>query len=293
MKIKLLAALALLMIATQLSAGQKVDKSLDVDDDGVVQIENVRGIVRIEGWSNDQVTVKGELDDMAESLVFETNGKVTTIAVKMPRGRVNRGQGSNLIIQVPFDSQVEFEGVSSDIVAEKIRGGIDLVTVSGDIDVNEIEEKVYVKTVSGDLTIKDSKGKSKMATVSGDIVADIDSADVEATVVSGDVTLRLESYKQLSASTVNGDVYISGTQQDDGSTSISSVNGDITLKFNDYLNARVNVSTGPGGDITNDLTSDPVKDIFPNQQQLICTVGNGDGKVVISTVNGSIDLKGA
>ena len=291
MKIKLLAAISVLMFAGQLSAGQKVDKTLDVDDDGVVQIENIRGIVRIEGWNKGEVSVEGELDDMAEELKFETNGRVTTIIVKMPKGRVNRGKGSDLTIKVPNQSSVEFEGVSTDVMADDVKGGIDLATVSGDIDVSDIETRVSIKTVSGDLTVKNGSGNANLNTVSGDIVANLDSREVEAAVVSGDVTLDLTEYSQLSVSSVNGDLNINGAQLSDGATSMNTVNGDITLEFTQALDARVNVNTGPGGDISNGITSDRVKDVFPNQQQLNITVGSGNGRVVLSTVNGSISLK--
>ena len=291
MKIKLLATISVLMFAGQLSAGQKVDQTLDVDDDGVVQIENIRGIVRIEGWNKGEVSVEGELDDMAEKLEFETNGRVTTIIVKMPKGRVNRGKGSNLTIKVPNQSSVEFEGVSTDVIADDVKGGIDLATVSGDIDATNIETRVSVKTVSGDLTVKNGAGVANLGTVSGDIVAQLDSREVEAAVVSGDVTLDLTEFSQLSVSSVNGDLNISGAQLSDGSTSMNTVNGDITFELTQALDARVNVNTGPGGDITNDLTADRVKDVFPNQQQLNMTVGSGNGKVVLSTVNGSIRLR--
>ena len=121
----------------------------------------------------------------------------------------------------------------------------------------------------------------------------MDSQEVEANVVSGDITLHLTDYTTLDASTVNGEVWVKGAQTVDGETSISSVNGDISLHFTESLDARVKVKTGPGGDIVNDLTTDPVEKIFPNQQRLGINVGNGNGKVTISTVNGSIKIKGS
>ena len=290
---QLLPAAAMTVLLTGAAyAGEEVDKTLNVSADGVVQIENVRGIVRVEGWDRNEVSVKGELDDRAEKLIFETNGAVTNVIVKMPKGRLNRGDGSNLLIRVPNTNQVDFEGVSSDIVVENVSGGVDLSTVSGDVNAKEINKQVFLKSVSGDLVVKDSSGQSRLSSVSGDIQAKMDSQEVEANVVSGDITLHLRDFSMLDASTVNGEVWVKGAQTADGETSVSSVNGDITLNFTQSLDARVKAKTGPGGDIENDLTSDPVEKIFPNQQKLNINVGNGNGKVTISTVNGSIKLKG-
>lgn len=290
---QLLPATAMTMLLSgAIYAGEEVDRTIGVRSDGVVQIENVRGIIRVEGWDRDEVSVKGTLDDSAERLIFETNGAVTNVIVKMPKGRIKRGDGSNLVIRVPNTNQVDFEGVSSDLFVNNISGGVDLATVSGDIDTNNISKQVFLKSVSGDLVIKESSGQARLSSVSGDIEANLDSQEVEANTVSGDVTLHLTVFTSLYASSVNGEVWIKGAQSDDGETDINSVNGDITLNFTKSLNARIKAKTGPGGDIDNDLTADPVENIFPNQQKLSCNAGNGNGKVKLSTVNGSIKLKG-
>jgi DUF4097 and DUF4098 domain-containing protein YvlB len=286
-------AIGLIALTNSILAGDEVNQSLSVDSDGVVQISNVRGIVRVEGWDNNEVSVSGTLDAATEEFKFETSGSVTTVAVKLPRGQIKRGDGSNLIVRVPYGNQVEFEGVSSDFVVESIRAGIDIRTVSGDVDAKDIQEKIYISSVSGDITVKDSSGISKLATVSGDIEARMDSLRVEANAVSGDITLHLKSFERLDMESVSGDLWAKGTQERDGETSSSTVSGNITLNFVDGLNARVRASTGPGGDIRNNISSTEVENIFPNQQRLKCTVGSGDGKVTLSTVSGTISLKDA
>ena len=65
------------------------------------------------------------------------------------------------------------------------------------------------------------------------------------------------------------------------------------MNFVDGLNARVKIKTGPGGKIRNNVSSDAVEDIFPNQKRLGGTIGSGDGKVTFSTVSGTINLKDA
>jgi len=212
--------------------GQLLD--LQVQSDGVVEISNIRGIVKVKGWDKDQVAVTGTLDDLAEGITFENKDKVTLIKVEMPDHNINHGDGSDLTIQVPYGNQVDFEGISSDLKVKNIKAGIDVRTVSGDIGVEGVEKILNIKTVSGDIQLKKSTGKAKLATVSGDIDGVINCPEVQVSSVSGDVNLKLDEY-----------------QLDGGETKLSSVNGDINLLFINKINTRVNVKTGPGGDITN------------------------------------------
>lgn len=289
LKVSLIAAIASYGLV---QAGDKVEKTIDVKSDGVVEISNVRGIVRVEGWDKDQVSVKGELDDMAEDFIFETSRSTTVIKVELPRGRINRGDGSNLIVRVPYSNKVDFNGVSSDFIVNTVKAGIDIKTVSGDVTAENIETELKIKTVSGDIDLTESTGKARLSSVSGDIDANINSDEIDVDTVSGDSVLRLREYSRLEANTVNGELWVKGSQTDGGRTRMSTVNGDIELTFVGQLNATVKAKAGPGGDITNNLTDTKVEEIFPNQEKLNCEVGNGDGRVSLSTVNGSIKISG-
>jgi len=289
-KILMITILMLLTGVDYLYAGEKVDKSLNVHASGVVEISNVRGIVKIKGWKNNEVTVVGKLDDLATGLTFDTKDKVTRVKVDMPRKNINRGNGSNLIIRVPVGNRIDFEGVSSDLDIEDIKAGIDVATVSGDIVISGVRKILHAKTVSGDIKIKKSAGAARLATVSGDIRGDINCPEVAVSVVSGDVKLKLDEYKNFYGSVVSGDISVEGQQQDGGETELSSVNGDIDLVFTHKVNTRLMAKTGPGGDITNNLTNDEVTTAFPNTQKLSVTLGDGSGRVKLGTVNGDIKV---
>jgi len=286
--------LAALILSPGLAfAGESVNESLTADADGIVEIHNVRGTIKVVGWNKDQVEISGELDDLAEKLIFENQGKVTLINIKMPRKNINHGDGSNLIINIPIGNRLDMSGVSTDIVVENVSGGVDVRSVSGDVDVINVKKQLFVNTVSGDLTLKKSSGKAKLGTVSGEIEGRFNSKEVMVNSVSGDIELHLQDFNTLLASNVSGNVWVSGQLNDSGKTRLSSVNGDITLAFDREVNARANISAGPGGEISNHMSSDKVRDIFPNQQKLKMTLGDGSGGIKIGTVNGSITLRGS
>ncbi|MCP3674806.1 MAG: DUF4097 domain-containing protein [Gammaproteobacteria bacterium] len=274
-------------------AGEKVNESLQADAEGVVEIHNVRGKIRVTGWDENIIEVSGELDDLAEKLTFERQDKVILIRVEMPRKNINHGDGSNLTIRIPKGNRVDFNGVSSDFLIEDVDGGMDVRIVSGDIDIINVHKQLYVSAVSGDVTIKKSSGNAKLGTVSGDIKGKFVGSNISADTVSGDLRLHLKDFDSLSAKSVNGDVWVTGQLNDSGNAKLGSVNGDITLAFERAVNARVKVKTGPGGDIDNKISDDKVEHIFPNQQKLQMTLGDGSALIKIGTVNGSVTLKGS
>ena len=69
------------------------------------------------------------------------------------------------------------------------------------------------------------------------------------------------------------------------------INHDLVLRGE--LNARINVETGPGGDITNNLTDDAIETKFPATSNLDIRSGDSSGRINIRTVSGDINLDGA
>ncbi|MBQ60632.1 MAG: hypothetical protein CMQ19_01010 [Gammaproteobacteria bacterium] len=62
---------AAFLVSIAAFAGDDVDKTLAVPSNGLVKIVNTRGEIEIIGWDKDEIHVAGELDDLAEELVFE------------------------------------------------------------------------------------------------------------------------------------------------------------------------------------------------------------------------------
>lgn len=271
-------------------AGEEIDKALDASSDGIVEISNTRGEVQVIGWDEDRVSVTGELDDLAEDFVFEVDGNTTTIKVKLPRRNINWGSGSDLEIRVPEGSQVIFDGVSSDIEAENIQGGLRAGTASGDIEGTGIASRISVKTVSGDIEISESSGQANVSSVSGEITLDVSSDRLMVDTVSGDVDVTLGEFERLMANAVSGDIEVEGRLHASGEIDITSVSSDIQVSLAEPVHARISIETGPGGDITNRISGDPVKKRFPAMKGLDATVGDGTGDIHIRTVSGDIRL---
>ncbi len=289
---KNLITLFILLFCVTSIAGEKINKRLDVQPDGIVEIHNVRGNVDIIGWTNSQVEVSGTLDDLTEEFIFTSDGERTVIKVKLPRNSHNRSRdGSKLKIMLPLNSKVNFFGVATDLTVHKIESGLDINSVSGDIKVTNVKGRVYINSVSGNLNINALEGNLDVSTVSGNLKADVDSKKVNLSAVSADLVLTLQKIEFASLSTVSGDIKLSGALLNEGEISLKSVSGDAFYQVIGDLNARVSIETAPGGGITNYYSEDKPKSSFINSHNLHFTAGNGTGVIRMSTVSGNIGLK--
>ena len=289
---KKLISLLLVSYCLSATAGEKVDQTLDVTADGVVEVHNVRGEITFEGWDKNQVKVTGTLDDLTEKFIFKTTGDRTLVKVKLPRNsRYRSRDGSDLKIMLPRSSRLAFSGVATDLDVSEIDGGVDINSVSGDIVVKETKGRTYINSVSGELKLKDLVGSLEVSTVSGDLEAKVQCKKLNISGVSADLAIQSEQIETANLSTVSGDTRISGSMSDDAELKMSSVSGEAFYYIKGDLNARVSMETAPGGDITNEYSEDRPKSSFINSHSLRFTAGSGKGVVRMSTVSGNIGLK--
>ena len=281
-----------LLFATTLSAGEEVDSTLVAESNGSIRIINTRGEVDIYGWDENEIKVEGELDDLAEELIFEVDGSKARIEVRLPRSNINWGDGSDLEIYVPFNSSITLEGVSSDTTVKNIQGGLRLRSVSGDASIDSVGKLVMVKAVSGDIEVTESSGKANISTVSGEIDVEMASMDITLDTVSGDIEAELEQFSKLRVNAVSGDVSIEGQLVDSGDLDISTVSGDVRLNVESPVNASLTIETGPGGEIVNELSDHEPVDKFPAHMELNAELGDGSGKIILRTVSGDVRIEG-
>ncbi len=280
------------LFVSGLQAGEEVDRSLIAESNGTVRIINTRGEVVIRGWNKDEIRVEGELDALAEELIFDVDGPQARIEVRLPRSNINWGDGSDLEIHVPQGSSIIFEGVSTDITVKNILGGLRLRSVSGDVFIERVEKLLMVKAVSGDIEVVQSSGKANISTVSGEIEVELSSVDITLDTVSGEIDAELEQFLNLRAITVSGDIEIEGQLMDGGEVDISAVSGDVRLSLRPPVNASLDIETGPGGSIENNLSDHEPIDKFPAHMELEAQLGDGSGDIRLRTISGDIRIEG-
>jgi len=311
--IKLSTTLIGSLLALSVLAGEKVDKQLNVDTNTNVTIENVRGTIAIGGWSKNEISVKGELDDKAEKFIFEKTDNGVLIKVVTPRnlghGSYKDEDGSKLVINLPSNARVNFDGVSTDVTAKNLQHGseirsvsgdvnasnlsdhVDISTVSGEIKTADLSGKIALTSVSGEITDKNSQGRLRIEAVSGEIKSTSSATIVSAHAVSGGIKLSLQKVDELELNTVSDDVKVSLQLNKDGVIKASSVSGDIELFFQDNVQASFRLSSSVNDDIINQLTDKKAKTAkYGPGASLNFETGNGNASVRVTTVSGDIKV---
>ncbi len=280
---------AALVAASVVMAEEKVDKTLAVDPLGKVRIHNPRGDIEVEGWDRDEVRVQGDLDDLAQNLVFRVEGGVTFIRVELPRKNANWGDGSELDIRVPQTATVLVDGLSSDVDVRGVQGEIAIRTVSGDVDVDGIESRTRIKTVSGDVDVSNGAGALGVTTTSGNVDINVSASKVVVDSITGDVELELERIDRLIATSKTGALRLSGELNAGGQLVANTAGADINLELREPVNARIRAVAMGNGSIDNDLTDDRPRKV-EGLRVLTTVAGDGSGDVRLTTVNGAIEI---
>lgn len=279
------------LVATSIQAGEDIDLVKSAALNGLVKIDSVRGDVRIVGWDKAQISIVGELDDLAKELVFNIDGDRTHIKVEMPRGRFNWGDGSNLDIRVPKESRVDFSGVSTDIVADNITGGLRITSVSGDVRAKDLQGHLTLSTVSGGIIIVNSEGRLRSSSVSGDVDVLSHSGQAELKTVSGDVEIQIEDNERLGVKSISGEIDVISDLLREAIIEISSVSGDVDLELKGEIDANFDINAGMSGSIDNDLTDVEVSKTRIGRETLKMMLGDGSGQVRIKTVSADINIE--
>jgi DUF4097 and DUF4098 domain-containing protein YvlB len=286
------ARLALVFVlGASVAYGDEIDEIMDAASDGIVVVSNVAGSVEVSGWSRNQVEVTGELGSRVEELIFERDGDEILIKVKVPRNN-NGGISSDLSINIPAASSLQVNTVSADIDVSDVEGEQELQSVSGDVEAEAHAADIELSSVSGDVEVQGDRQeiRARMNTVSGDIDADSLSGELAAESVSGDIATINGSFERASLETVNGDITYRAALLDGGRLDIETINGTVDVEFDGDVSARFDIETF-NGSIRNCFGPDSVRTSkYAPGRELKFTEGDGDGRVTINTLNGSLNL---
>ncbi len=160
---------------------------------------------------------------------------------------------------------LSINGNSSDLRFADIEGDIDGHTSSGDINIDKVKGAIQVSTSSGDSRIYDVDGNLDISSSSGEIDASGITGSVRAEAISGDVKLAALSAAQgdFNVESVSGDVQVEISREYAGQVQARSVSGTV----NSHL--------------TGDLESH-------SDSQIRGSIGNGEGRLNVSTTSGDI-----
>ena len=254
-----------LIVSVGTAFAGSVDEVRPAKSKGIVDIENVAGVIDVIGWDRPQVHVKGTLGPRVQRLDFENRDGHTLIRVVLPRVRMGgNGMWARLTIHVPWDSRLDIHAVSADVTVSGVYGAMELEAVSGNIEVSSamagppeepetdsqernepdkepliplVPSEVDAHTVSGGVRIAIDAGEIRAETVSGRISVEGNADEVRAETVSGRISVEGNA-RGIEAETVSGRVTVEGVS---GKIEIETVSGEVeaTGWWKDYRSESI------------------------------------------------------
>ena len=208
-------------------------------------------------------------------------GAGSEVVVEVPRRAGSFfGREPRLRVEVyaPHGASLGFTTASADVSATGRLGEVRGRTASGDVTV-PAAASVRIETASGDLRIGDVDGEAELRSASGDIRVGSVGGTLDASVESGD--LRVDAAPAGgAAAAVSGDIELGAVRE--GSVSVRSVSGDVTVGVAPGSRVHVDVST-----VSGDLNS---------EIDLTDSAAGGEGPLVDvrgKTVSGDLRLRRA
>lgn len=284
-----LSVMALAAVAFPAMAQQKLDERRPAGKDGVVEVQNVSGSVKVTGWDRDEVAVTGTLGRGSERLEFTGTGVRTEVRVVLPHF-AHHVDGSDLEIKVPAGSHLEVNTVSADIGVDGVAGPVRLESVSGRVTVGGAPREFEAKTVSGGIEIAAASAPGRASSVSGAVALRGVNGSVEASSVSGAVSVTGDAVSRAELQTTSGDIRFEAGLTAGGRLDAKTVSGTVALLLPAATAADFDVTTF-SGNITNEFGPQAKRTSeYGPGKELSFSTGAG-GRIVAKSFSGDVRLQ--
>ena len=273
----------LLLVVALLTAPPETDTTVVLREGDEVVVQNLRGEVRVEGWSRSELELRGEDRDDVDVLVRRAGGRVI-IEPDAARGR----RRADVTLRLPASVPLEIEGRRLEVTVEGMQAGVSVQNVEGDITVTGTSGALTLSTVEGEVHVRRARGDVRVNAQADDTFLEDITGDVWVTSGSGSIDLIDIDGARAYAETVSGDVTFVGRLRPGGSYEFSVHDGDAEVTVPSDVSARVSVATFDG-----EFESDfPVTlERFSGGRTFDFTLGGGAASLSIQVFDGEIHLR--
>jgi len=275
--------------AAAANAQTTIEQRRPASADGIVGIENASGTIKVIGWAQNEVLVKGTLGRGATGV--EVTGGARRTRVEVETEGNPHGVKSDLEVHVPAGSSLDIEAYQAEITVVGVKGGVNVETVNGGISVTGPAKEVNAQSVNGAVEVLSAGGRVHAETVNGRVVVKDASGEVSASTVNGALAVTGSGFDRAHLETVSGSLRFEGGLSKGGSLVAEAVSGSVELVLPATVAADFTVTTFSGG-VENELGPPATKaNRWGPEKELSFTTGAGGAKVSVETLSGSIRLR--
>jgi len=284
------AVLAASMGAVRPARAEQLDQRRPAASDGLVEIENPAGSVRVIGWSKAEVAVTGTVGRRAR-LNLRGDGRRTHVEVEV-EGNPHAAQ-SDIEVHVPAGSRVSVESFASSITVSEVTGPVTAETVNGAVSVSGSVKEVSAESVNGAVDVSGAPTRVHAGTVNGALTVRGARGEVEVNTVNGELRVVAGGpIQRAHLESVSGSIRFEGELAPHADLQAQTVSGEVELVLPAGTAADFTVTTFSGAidtDFGASLYRGPRR--HSPERELTFSIGGGGAKVSIETLSGAISLK--
>ncbi|MGQ0560993.1 MAG: DUF4097 family beta strand repeat-containing protein [Gemmatimonadota bacterium] len=271
------------MLAAAL-AQQQTDTTFAIRPGARVEVETFGGEINVKTWNRNEVRVQAA-HGRRDAINIDTRGNSVQIEAE---GRVGPAMAVNFTITVPPSVALDLSGVHTEISVEGVTGDVDAETVQGGIRVSG-GGRLDLESVEGEIVVDKARGRVSANTVNRGIRITNVIGDIEAETVNGPIVLRAVQASTVDLATVNGRIVYDGTMRDGGDYAITSHNGGVWVVVPDKAGVTVSISTFNGElDSTLPIT---LRGESGRKRSMNFVFGSGSARLDIESFGGDIHLR--
>ena len=286
---KSLALLFATFVALPGVAQTAVDQRRAASSDGVVEIENMAGSIRVTGWDKAEIVVGGKLGPGATGVELSGGQGRTHIEVDTEGNPM--GVHSDLDVKVPAGSSLRIEGFEASITIAGMTGSVDAETVNGAISLSGGAKEINLQVVNGGVDVSKASGRIRAESVNGAVNVRDSSGELEATTVNGAVSATGGQWRRVHLETTSGSVRFEGGLAKDGALEAETVSGSVDLLLPASIVASFSISSFSGG-IENEFGPEAARPSrWTKEKELSFNTGEGGATVSVQTLSGNVGLR--
>lgn len=272
------------------SEGRTVQRRIAARAGAFVNLKNLAGSLKVEGWDRDEVAVEGTLGAGVQELRLETDGQRVWLEVKL-RGEPGKQHGAaELHVQLPAKSRLEVRTVEAPTVLQGFRGRVDFESVTGDFLVQGGKpEEIIATTVSGRLVIAAPALRLRARSVGGLVRIEQEVEDLVVRTGSGPVELVSRVVREARLESVSGRIQVMAEMADQGRLQVFVHDGRAELALPEDLAAVFHLETARGT-IESDFGPPLPARQDDHRQEVRFRTGTGHARVEARSISGTLRL---
>ncbi|HET7291920.1 MAG TPA: DUF4097 family beta strand repeat-containing protein [Vicinamibacteria bacterium] len=282
-------AFLLLLPAALTTAEGRIEQRQSAAPDGIVEIDNPAGSIRVIGWAKNEIQVTGVLGQGASGVDLSVHGRKAVVSVDTMNPH---GIKSDLEIRVPAGSRVQIDSFAAEVSVEGVNGEVRAETVNGSIRLSGGFQAAEVSSVNGSIEVSGNTKRLQAESVNGAVTVKGAGGEIAASSVNGLLSVAGSAFDRASLETVSGGLRFEGDLRPEASLDASSVSGATEFVFPATVSADFVITTF-SGEIVNELGGPtPTRSSkWTSEKELEFTAGKGGASVTIETLSGTIRLR--